>query len=58
MGQYTSNLFEVQHRSAKSGVHAVNVRMSAEVSANAQMDKAEYLAKAKKKQNAQEIRFR
>jgi hypothetical protein len=42
MGQHTSNLCEAQHRSAKSGVHAVNVRMSPEVSANAQIDKAEF----------------
>jgi MULE transposase domain len=55
MGQYTSNLCEVQHRSAKTGVHAVSVQMTAEASANAQMDKAQFIGKSKKKVNAQEF---
>ena len=54
MGKHTSNACESMHWSTKSGVHAVSPTMSTEVSANAQMDKAERLAREKKKQNAQQ----
>ena len=52
MGKRTSNLAEAMHWSMKSGPHAVSARLGTVESANAQMDKAQFLGKRNKRENA------